>query len=247
MDKETAISVKDVKVRYYITGQTGEGLSWKKRKEGRVVVEAIRGVSFDIFEGEIVGLIGCNGCGKSTLLRTVAGIFSPDEGSIDLNGNSVSLMSIGVGFHPNLTGRENVILSGMLLGYTKKQVLERMQDIIEFSELEEFIDLPVRTYSSGMHSKLAFSISSNLESDIILIDEVLGVGDQHFKHKSFRRMKSMILDQRHTVILVSHDVTKMERLCNRIIWMEKGLIRKIGAPAEIIREYMEEEGLENEL
>ena len=243
MEKELAISVRDVKVRYMISGQK----AYKTDKREMTVVEAVRGVSFDIYEGEIVGLIGCNGCGKSTLLRTVSGIFDPDEGSIDLHGNSVSLMSIGVGFHNNLTGRENVILAGMLLGYTKKQVLEKMQDIIDFSELEEFIDLPVRTYSSGMHSKLAFSISSNLESDIILIDEVLGVGDQHFKHKSYQRMKTMIMDQRHTVILVSHDVAKMEQLCNRIMWMEKGVIRKIGEPGQIIREYMAAEGLENEL
>ena len=144
------------------------------------VFEAVRHISFNVEKGEILGIIGKNGSGKSTLLKALAGIFSRDSGTIDLKGNSVSLLSIGVGFQAELSGRENILLSGMLLGFTEDEVKEKMRGIIEFAELGDFIDMPVKTYSSGMHSKLAFSITAILETDIMLIDEVLSVGDERF-------------------------------------------------------------------
>lgn len=157
-------------------------------------------------KGQILGIIGKNGSGKSTLLRALAGIFSPDEGTIETYGNSISLLAIGVGFQKELSGRENIMLSGMLLGFSEQEVREKMPAIIKFAGLGKFIDMPVRTYSSGMYSKLAFSITAILETDIMLIDEVLSVGDQRFKKKSLRKMKSLIADEDRTVVIVSHSM-----------------------------------------
>ena len=152
---------------------------------------ALKDVDLDVAEGEILGIIGKNGSGKSTLLNTVAGIFAPDSGTIDLGGRKISLLSIGVGFEKALTGRENIMLNGLLLGFTEHDIKDKMDKIIEFSELGNFVDKPVKTYSKGMYSKLAFSITAFLEADIILIDEVLSVGDEHFKKKSLAKMKEL--------------------------------------------------------
>ena len=231
---ESAITVKDVKIRY----KSVQAYSIKKnllRLKGvdAKAIEAIRGVDFEVQTGEIFGIIGKNGSGKSTLLRALANIFSPDEGSIDLHGHSVSLLAIGVGFKSELTGRENIMLSGMLIGFSEKQILERMEEIIEFSELGEFIDMPVRTYSSGMYSKLAFSVTAILETDIILIDEVLSVGDEKFKKKSYNKMKSLISQRNRTVVIVSHNLNTLEELCNRVMWLHDGKIMDIGKPERI--------------
>ena len=199
--------------------------------------EAVRGVSFSIEKGGILGVIGKNGSGKSTLLRSIAGVFSPNSGSIDLHGNSVSLMALGVGFKPLLTGRANIMLSGLLLGFKEKEIQERMDEIIEFAELGDFIDRPVRTYSSGMHSKLAFAITAMLETDIMLVDEVLSVGDERFRKKSLAKMKELINDDDRTVIIVSHSIETLEELCDRVMWMHDGEIKKIGEPKEVLENY----------
>lgn len=198
---------------------------------------AIDDVSFNIEKGEILGIIGKNGSGKSTLLRSIASIFSADSGTIDLKGNSVSLLSIGVGFQKELTGRENIYLSGMLLGFSEKQIKEKEEEIVEFSELEDFIDKPVKTYSSGMHSKLAFSITAILETEIMLIDEVLSVGDQHFKKKSYAKMKELISHEDRTVVIVSHSISTLNDLCDRVMWMHNGKIKLIGEPKETLKAY----------
>ncbi len=200
-------------------------------------VEAIKNVSFKVEKGEILGIIGKNGSGKSTMLRAIAGIFSPNSGTIDLHGNNVALLAIGVGFQPELSGRENILLSGMLLGFTEEQVKEKMDAIIEFSELENFIDSPVRTYSSGMYSKLAFSITAILESDIILIDEVLSVGDIRFRRKSYRKMKELISDKNRTVLIVSHDLLAVGNHCTKVLWLHNGEFVKLGETKEILAEY----------
>jgi ABC-type polysaccharide/polyol phosphate transport system ATPase subunit len=189
--------------------------------------------------GEILGIVGKNGSGKSTLLRALANIFSADEGTIDLHGHSISLLAIGVGFKPELTGRENIILSGMLVGFSEKQIQARMEEIIEFSELGDFIDKPVRTYSSGMYSKLAFSVTAVLETDIMLIDEVLSVGDEKFKKKSYNKMKSLISEKNRTVVIVSHNLATLEEMCDRILWLHEGTIKGIGEPQKILNEYRE--------
>ncbi len=207
-----------------------------KRKKAQVV-EAVKNISFKVKKGEILGIIGKNGSGKSTMLRAIAGIFSPNSGSIDLHGNSISLLSIGVGLQKELSGRENIVLSGMLLGFTEKQINEQMDAIIEFSELGKFIDAPVRTYSSGMYSKLAFSISAILETDILLIDEVLSVGDSKFKKKSYRRMKELISDENRTVIIVSHDMKTVADLCTKVLWINDGEFVKYGDTKQVLAEY----------
>ena len=187
----------------------------------------------------LVLVTGPTGSGKSTLLRALANIFSADEGSIDLHGHSVSLLAIGVGFKNEMTGRENIMLSGMLLGFSEKEVRERMDEIIDFAGLGKFIDMPVHTYSSGMYSKLAFSITAILETDIMLIDEVLSVGDEKFKKKSYAKMKSLISQRNRTVVIVSHNLKTLEELCDRVMWMHEGKIVKIGEPKEVLQEYRE--------
>ena len=237
---EIAITVKDLVIRY----KSVQAYSIKRsllRMKGvdTKAFEAVRGISFEVKKGEILGITGKNGSGKSTTLRALANIFNADEGSIDLHGHSISLLAIGVGFKPELTGRENIMLSGMLLGFSEQEVQERMDEIIEFAGLGQFIDAPVRTYSSGMHSKLAFSITAVLESDIMLIDEVLSVGDEKFKKKSYEKMKSLISQRNRTVVIVSHNLKTLEDLCDRVMWMHEGKIVKIGDPKAVLKEYRE--------
>ena len=171
------------------------------------------------------------------MLRAIAGIFSADSGEIDLHGHSVSLLAIGVGFKNDLSGRENILLSGMLLGFTKEEILQKMPDIIEFAGIGNFIDMPVRTYSSGMHSKLAFSISAILETEIMLIDEVLSVGDQKFRKKSYAKMKELISNRDRTVVIVSHNMNMLEDLCDQIIWMHDGEIVMYDKPEIVLPIY----------
>ena len=202
------------------------------------VFHALKHVSFAVKKGCILGIVGKNGSGKSTLLRAVAGVFTPDSGRIDVKGHSVSLLSLGVGFHKEVSGRENILLSGLLLGFSKQIVLEKMREIIDFSELGALIDAPVRTYSSGMHSKLAFSITAILETDIMLVDEVLSVGDTAFKEKSYRKMKSLISDEKRTVLLVSHSIKRLEELCDEILWLHEGEVKKHGKTDETLKAYL---------
>ena len=199
--------------------------------------QAVKNVSFKVEKGEILGLIGKNGSGKSTMLRAIAGIFSPNSGTINLHGHSVSLLSIGVGFQKELSGRDNILLSGMLLGFSEEQIREHMDEIIQFSELGKFIDAPVRTYSSGMHSKLAFSITAVLETDIILIDEVLSVGDSRFKKKSYAKMKELISDTNRTVVIVSHDMKTIRDLCSKVLWINDGEMVQYGDTETVLEAY----------
>ena len=189
---EPAIEVKDVHVRYGSMKSFSLRKSLGQIRQRRDSYEALRGVSFTVPKGKIIGIIGKNGSGKSTLLKTIAGVFSPDEGTIDTFGNRLSLLAIGIGFQTTLSGYENIFLSGLLLGFTEKEIRARLPEIIEFSELGDFIYKPVQTYSSGMHSKLAFSITAFLDTEIILIDEVLSVGDMSFREKSYAKMKEII-------------------------------------------------------
>lgn len=237
MAKELAIEVKNVSISYRILNNVSIRSTLFHHKTRDEVFEAVKGVSFEIEKGGILGVIGKNGSGKSTLLRSIAGVFSPNSGSIDLHGHSVSLMALGVGFKPLLTGRANIMLSGLLLGFKEKEIEERMDEIIEFAELGDFIDRPVRTYSSGMHSKLAFAITALLETDIMLVDEVLSVGDERFKAKSLAKMKELITDEDRTVIIVSHSIETLNELCDRVMWMHDGEIRKIGEPETVLEEY----------
>ncbi|WP_455539627.1 ABC transporter ATP-binding protein [Terrisporobacter sp.] len=238
--REIAIEVKDLNITYKSMKAYSIKRNLLKLKKAEVKeFHAVKDVSFELEEGQILGIIGKNGSGKSTMLKALAGIFSADSGKIDLHNRSVSLLSIGVGFNKTLTGRENIMLSGMLLGFSEEQVKEKMKDIIAFAELGKFIDMPVKTYSSGMFSKLAFSITAILETDIILIDEVLSVGDQKFKKKSYEKMKDLISDRKRTVVIVSHNISTLKELCDQVMWMHEGVIKKIGDPELVLDEYTE--------
>lgn len=235
-----SIEVKDVCIRYRsLKAYSIKRNLLKLKKNEKETFEAVKHVSFSVEEGKILGIIGKNGSGKSTMLRALAGIFAPDEGTIDLHGHSISLLSIGVGFQKELTGRENIMLSGMLLGFSENAIHEKVPEIIKFAELGKFIDMPVRTYSSGMYSKLAFSITAILETDIMLIDEVLSVGDHKFKKKSYKKMKDLINNHERTVIIVSHSIDTLKELCNQVMWMHEGEIKMIGNPEEVLVQYEE--------
>ena len=240
MKPGNAIEVKDLKITYKCV----KSLSMRKslfhlRKSKLEVYEALRGISFEVKLGEIMGIVGKNGSGKSTLLRAIAGIFSADSGSIELESDSVSLLSIGVGFQKKLSGRENIILSGMLLGFSEQEVRDKMDEIIEFANLGKFIDMPVKTYSSGMYSKLAFSITAVLETDIMLIDEVLSVGDAKFKKKSYKKMQELIMDENRTVVIVSHSTETLEKLCTSLLWLHEGEIKMQGDTKTVLDAYNE--------
>ncbi|MBQ6831757.1 MAG: ABC transporter ATP-binding protein [Oscillospiraceae bacterium] len=237
---EYAIEVKDLCIHYKgLKSYSIKQNLLRGKKNKAEVFEAVKNVSFNVKKGEILGLIGKNGSGKSTMLRAIAGIFTPNSGSIDLHGNSVSLLAIGVGFQTELTGRENIMLSGMLLGFTEEQIKAKSQEIIEFSELGKFIDQPVRTYSSGMHSKLAFSITAILNTDIMLIDEVLSVGDARFKKKSYKKMKELITDENRTVVIVSHETKTIRELCHKVLWINDGEMMRYGDTEEVLTAYEE--------
>lgn len=237
---EYAIEVNDLCINYRGLKSYSIKQNLLKGKRAKAeVYEAVKHISFKVEKGEILGLIGKNGSGKSTMLRAIAGIFSPNSGSIDLHGHSVSLLAIGVGFQTELTGRENILLSGMLLGFSEQEIRQRTDEIIEFSELGKFIDQPVRTYSSGMHSKLAFSITAILNTDIMLIDEVLSVGDAKFKKKSYKKMKELISDANRTVVIVSHETKTIKELCDKVLWINDGEMVRYGDTAEVMAAYEE--------
>ena len=232
-----AVTLKNVHITYNtmqavsLKGSIGRGLMHRTK------YEAVRGVSVEVARGQIVGITGTNGAGKSTLLRAIAGIFCPDKGSIDLHGNTVSLLAIGVGFQKELTGRENILLSGLLLGFSRERIEEKTEEIINFAGLGDFIDRPVSTYSSGMYSKLAFAVTTTLETDIMLIDEVLAVGDRKFKRKSFRRMKKLISNRDHTFFIVSHSEASLRNLCDTVLWLEDGKVVMYGPANEVLDAY----------
>ncbi len=239
MEKNIAITVKDLHISYRGLKKTSIRASWTKFLHKVEIFDALKGVSFEVEEGKILGIIGKNGSGKSTLLRAIAGIFSPDKGNIDLHNNSISLLSIGVGFNKKLTGKENIYLSGMLLGFSEEEIKKKEKEIIKFADIGDFINRPVKTYSSGMYSKLAFAITAILETDITLIDEVLSVGDAKFKEKSYNKMKELISDDHRTVIIVSHVLETIKELCNEVIWLHEGKIMMQGDPEEVISKYEE--------
>lgn len=237
--KEIAVTVKDLHITYRGLKKTSIRASWKHFGDKVELYHALKGVSFEIEEGKILGIIGKNGSGKSTMLRAIAGIFSPDKGTIDLHGRSISLLSIGVGFNKKLTGRENIYLSGMLLGFSEEEIAKKEKEIIDFADIGDFIKKPVKTYSSGMYSKLAFAITAILETDIMLIDEVLSVGDVKFKEKSYNKMKELISDDTRTVIIVSHSLGTIKELCDEVLWLNDGVVKMIGKPEDVIPKYEE--------
>ena len=239
---ETVIKVDNVSIKFpktRVTLGTVESSLMKLsrfRKNQEDFFVALNGINLEVNEGEILGIIGRNGSGKSTLLRTISGIYRPDKGSIKSKGQITLMAGLGIGFNVNLSGRENVYLYGSILGNSNQVMNELMDSIIDFSELNGFIDQPLRTYSAGMRARLGFSIASAVNPDILLIDEVLSVGDQEFREKSMTRILEIVKGSR-TVIIVSHNFTTMEQMCTRLVMIEKGEIIANGNPTEVIAEY----------
>lgn len=221
------ISLQDVGIRYKIRGHM-----LRKRSN----FEALKSINLDIYPGETLGIIGRNGAGKSTLLRLISGVLQPDTGKLVNYGASVSLIALQAGLDPNLNGRDNAILGGMMLGYARQEVENRLDDIYKYSELGDFFGEPVRTYSSGMRARLGFSISTIMSPTILLVDEVLSVGDKHFKEKAEHTMIKKI-QSNQTVVLVSHSLAQISRLCDRAILIEEGKTITTGNPFQVIKLY----------
>ncbi|WP_256759155.1 ATP-binding cassette domain-containing protein [Cohnella sp. WQ 127256] len=211
-----------------------------KKITGQIVYKefvALNEVSFTIQKGEVVGIIGGNGAGKSTLLKIISGILTPTEGNAKVSGNIAPLLELGAGFDIDLTARENIFLNGAVLGYSKKYLTEKYDEIVDFSELHEFMDVPIRNFSSGMTARLAFSIATLVKPDVLIVDEILSVGDAKFQHKSSKRMRELI-NGGATVILVSHTIEQIREICTRVVWLERGKVRMIGNTEEVINSYM---------
>lgn len=208
---------------------------WNKTKIGNYQV--LKNISINIKKGETVALIGINGSGKSTLLKLMTKIIYPNSGNIKIDGKLTSLLELGAGFHPDFTGRENIYFNASIFGLTASEIDKRVSDIIEFSELGEFIDNPVRTYSSGMYMRLAFSIAINVDAEILLIDEILAVGDQHFQEKCFSKLQELKKSGK-TIVIVSHDLKSITKLCDRAVWIYAGEIRMDGKTDKVVDEYL---------
>lgn len=240
MKPENAIEVKHITKSFKVYLDKGSTIKEKvlfrnrRRYEERQV---LKDISFDVKKGEAIGLIGHNGCGKSTTLKLLTRIMYPDSGTIEMAGRVSSLIELGAGFHPDMSGRENIYINASIFGLSKKEIDRRLDDIITFSELEDYIDNPVRTYSSGMYMRLAFSVAINVDADILLIDEILAVGDVAFQAKCFNRLRE-IKKAGTTIVIVSHSLSQIEQICERSIWIHEGKIREEGAPRIVDPKYM---------
>ena len=242
MNKENAIEIrnlyKDFKLIYDKPYTLKERLVfWNKTKTG--IHNVLKNINVDIKKGETVALIGTNGSGKSTLLKLMTKILYPNKGTVETNGKLTSLLELGAGFHADFTGRENIYFNASVFGLTKKEIEGRVNDIIEFSELGSFIDNPVRTYSSGMYMRLAFSVAINVDAEILLVDEILAVGDAHFQEKCFKKLKEL-RDSDKTIVIVSHSLGPIRDLCSRGIWIYDGEVRMDGEINEVIDAYVKE-------
>lgn len=238
---QNAIGVENVTKKYKVYIDRGTTLkekilsSTRRKYEERIV---LNNISFEIKKGEAVGLIGHNGCGKSTTLKLLTKIIYPDMGTVTINGRVSSLLELGAGFHPDMSGRDNIYINASILGLSGKEIKKRIDDIIKFSELEDFIDNPVRTYSSGMYMRLAFSVAINVDADILLIDEILAVGDANFQIKCLDRLKKL-KENGITIVIVSHALDQINYICEKCMWIDKGIIKEIGKSNEVIEDYRE--------
>lgn len=235
------IRVQDVSVTYRTSlerAPTMKSTLLRLGRRERVIreVQALKHVSFSVPHGKVLGVVGANGAGKSTLMRTVAGILPPTSGRVEVNGRVSTLLALGVGFNRRLTGRENVVLGGLAAGLTRGELASKYEEIVGFAELEEFMDMPMRTYSSGMYGRLAFSVAVHMEPEILIIDEALSVGDARFRRKGLAKMQEMCGEDR-TILLVSHALGTIEQLCDSAVWLHKGEMRMWDEPAAVIDAY----------
>lgn len=239
-DSNVAIKVDNVtksfKVFYDKPSTLKERLVfWNKKKVDERLI--LKNINLDIKKGETVALIGVNGSGKSTLLKLMTKIIYPTKGKIKVNGKLTSLLELGAGFHPDFTGRENIYFNASIFGLTKKEINERIDQVIEFSELGELIDNPVRTYSSGQYMRLAFSVAINVNADVLLIDEILAVGDQHFQDKCFAKLHEL-KDSGKTIVIVSHSMDSIKNLCDRAVWIYEGEVYEDGKINDVVSNYI---------
>ena len=243
MSKEYKIIVDDVYKTFNVYLDKANTIKEKllflfsrNKKEKR---EVLKGINLKVKKGEVVALIGTNGSGKSTLLKLMTKIIYPNKGKITTEGKLTSLLELGAGFHPDFSGRENIYFNASIFGLTKKEIDKRLDDIIEFSELGPYIDNPVRTYSSGMYMRLAFSVAINVDADILLIDEILSVGDEHFQNKCYEKMRDL-KNQGKTMVFVTHSMQTVKQLCDRAVWLCNGTIKMDGPTEEVVDEYIKE-------
>ena len=240
MQADNVIEVHDITKSFKVYYDQGRTLKERLVTPERNKTETrwvLKGISFDVKKGEAIGLIGKNGCGKSTTLKLLTRIIYPDSGCIELKGRVSSLLELGAGFHPDMSGRENIYLNAAIFGLTKKEIDKKIDEIIKFSELEDFIENPVRTYSSGMYMRLAFAVAINVEADILLIDEILAVGDISFQKKCFEKLKE-IKRAGTSIVIVSHSLDQIEKICDRCIWIENGIIKEAGHSKKISEDYL---------
>lgn len=239
---EKAIIVKNVSMRFNLATERVDSLKdliIKKLKFQSVSFDefwALRDISFSVDKGESCALIGANGSGKSTMLKIISGILTPTKGSVEVNGSIAPLIELGAGFDSELTGRENIFLNGAILGYSKKLMLEKYDEIVDFSELKEFIDVPVKNYSSGMVARLGFSIATIVKPDILVVDEILAVGDQAFQDKCHKRLEDM-MNNGTTVLLVSHSAPDIKRICQKAVWIDRSNLRFVGSVDDALQLY----------
>ena len=246
MDQSNAIEIRHMTKTFKIYKDKQKTLKERltRRKGAMTENVVLDDISLDIKKGETVALIGTNGSGKSTLLKLMTRILYPNKGTVETQGKLTSLLELGAGFHPDFTGRENIYFNAAVFGLNKDEIDKRIDDIIEFSELGHFIDEPVRTYSSGMYMRLAFSVAINVDAEILLIDEILAVGDQHFQNKCFDKLEEL-RDSDKTIVIVSHSLGTVKILCSRAVWIYKGHLRLDGDPTYVISKYLEQSAIDN--
>ncbi len=241
MNKENAVELRNVEMHFNMSKEKLESLKeyFLKLVKRQLYFEdfvAVDNISLDIKKGDVFGIVGLNGCGKSTTLKIISGILKPTKGTVETDGVIAPLIELGAGFDMDLTARENIYLNGSVLGYSKKFMDEKFEDIVEFSEMREFLDVPMKNYSSGMVARIAFAIATVTTPDILIVDEILAVGDFQFQQKCEDRINAMLRDDT-TVIIVSHSIEQIERLCKHCVWLEKGKIKMIGEAQEVCEAY----------
>lgn len=242
-----AISVQHVSQRFRVIRERPDTLreafaKFFRNSSESHVFEAVRDISFDVQKGEMVGIIGSNGSGKSTLLKIISGVYKPTTGHVEVAGAIAPLLELGAGFHPELTGRENILLNGLLMGYSKREMRRREQTIIEFADIGEFVDVPVKQYSSGMYMRLAFAVATEIDPDILVLDEILAVGDIAFQQKCFDRLKQF-RESGKTILLVTHSLAQVQKFCSRAILLDMGRVIVNGHPDDVVECFTSRSGL----